>query len=61
MQVQILDENGEVIWSHGKKCGMTFLSHREDGKIEEIVELLEVAAETARCEQSNSSQNERQD
>lgn len=43
MQVRILDESGEVIWSQGEKSGMTFLSHREDGTIHRIITALESA------------------
>ncbi len=43
MQVRILDGSGEVIWSHGEKNGMTFLSHREDGTIRRIIAALESA------------------
>ena len=43
MQVRILDESGEVIWSQGEKSGMTFLSHREDGTILRIIAALESA------------------
>ncbi|MCF5059905.1 Rrf2 family transcriptional regulator [Pseudomonas proteolytica] len=50
MQVRVLDESGEVIWSQGKKSGMTFLSHREDGTIDKIIAALESALAEARNE-----------
>ena len=43
MQVRVLDESGDVIWSQGEKSGMTFLSHREDGTILRIIAALESA------------------
>lgn len=50
MQVRILDESGEVIWSQSEKSGMTFLSHREDGTLEAIIVALESATEVAKQE-----------
>lgn len=50
MQVRILDESGEVIWSQGEKSGMTFLSHREDGTIHQIIAALESALAETRNE-----------
>lgn len=50
MRVRVLDESGEVIWSEGEKSGMTFLSHREDGTIHQIIAALESALVEARDE-----------
>lgn len=50
MQVRVLDESGELIWSQGEKSGMTFLSHRQDGTIHRIIASLESAVNEARDE-----------
>ncbi|GGE68513.1 hypothetical protein GGR41_000549 [Paenalcaligenes hominis] len=50
MQVRILDTNGEVIWSQSEKIGMTFMSHRKDGKLKEIIAALESAVLIAKNE-----------
>lgn len=55
MQVRVLDENDEVIWSQGKKSGMTYLSHRKDGTLEKIIAALESATEVAKQELESSS------
>lgn len=52
MQVRVLDESGEVIWSQGEKSGMTFLTHREDGTIKRIIAALETATVEALDEAS---------
>ncbi|AQS50540.1 hypothetical protein PAEH1_01420 [Paenalcaligenes hominis] len=50
MQVRILDNDGEVIWSQSEKIGMTFMSHRKDGKLKEIIAALESAVLIAKNE-----------
>ncbi|WP_172736652.1 hypothetical protein [Pseudomonas sp. Irchel s3h17] len=55
MQVRILNESGEVIWSQGEKSGMTFLSHRKDGTLESIIVALESATDAAKKELDQSS------
>ncbi len=51
MQVRVLDEHGEVIWSQGENSGMTFMSHREDGTIHRIIAALESALAEA-CDEA---------
>lgn len=55
MQVRVLDESGEVIWSQGDKSGMTFLSHRKDGTLGSIIAALGAAAESAKQQLEESA------
>ncbi|WP_321346440.1 hypothetical protein [Halopseudomonas oceani] len=50
MQVRILDDGGEVIWSQSPELGMTALSHRKNGRIDEILAVLSMATERAKEE-----------
>lgn len=50
MIVRIYDERGDVLWSRGGRSGVTSLSHREDGTIDEIILALELALHHAKGE-----------
>jgi hypothetical protein len=50
MQVRILNDDLEVIWTKTETGGLTSLSFRRDGTIEMIISKLETALEWAREE-----------
>ena len=50
MQVRILNDKQELIWTSTMTGGMTFLSHRRDGTVDLIITALEKALLQAQTE-----------
>jgi hypothetical protein len=51
MQVRVLNEKLESIWTSTNGGGMTFLAHRRDGTLDTIITALEQALLRAQAEQ----------
>jgi len=50
MKVQIINEEGRIIWERGKRGGVTCRGYAEDGTIKEIIRMLQDALKQAEGE-----------
>ena len=55
MQVQVVNDSGEIIWAHGKDQGMTSKSYPLDGTLDVIITALESALEQAKAEMGDAA------
>lgn len=53
MQIRVIDQSGDVIWSRSETCGMTSLSYRKDGTLLRIIGILYLALHQAQAELLN--------
>lgn len=55
MQVQVVNDSGEILWARGKDQGVTSNSYPLDGTLDVIITALESALEQAKAEMGDAA------